>query len=154
LGSVPMLKINGKPHVQSTALVRYAAKRAGFYPQDVLEALVVDEVVDSINELISKAPRSQDKEEMKKLRQDYQATTMTKYAGFLENIITPNGSSLVVGQTVTVADLSVRALVKAIATGSWDYVDVGFFNAYPGILASTKAADENEKVVAYYASKK
>jgi prostaglandin-H2 D-isomerase / glutathione transferase len=154
LGSVPILNINGTPHVQSIALVRYAAKLAGFYPQDLLEALVVDEVMDSINELISKAPRSQDKEELKKLRQDYQATTMTQYASFLENVITRNGSLLVVGQTVTVADLSVRALVQAVATGSWDYVDAGFFNAYPGILASTKAAEENDKVVAYYASQK
>jgi prostaglandin-H2 D-isomerase / glutathione transferase len=154
LGSVPILKINGTPHVQSLALVRYAAKLAGFYPQDLLEALVVDEVLDSINELTSKAPRSPDKEEMKKLRQDFQATTMTKYADFLENIIAQNGSSLVVGQTVTVADLSMRSLVQAVATGSWDYVDAGFFNAYPGILASIKAANENEKVVAYYASLK
>jgi prostaglandin-H2 D-isomerase / glutathione transferase len=154
LGSVPILKINGTPHVQSIALVRYAAKLAGFYPQDLLEALVVDEVMDAINELRSKSPRSPDKEELKKLRQDYQATTMTQYAGFFENIIAQNGSSLVVGQTVTVADLSLWSLVQAVATGSWDYVDAGFFNAYPGILASTKAANENEKVLAYYASLK
>lgn len=115
LVSVPVLNINGTDHVQSLALMRYAAKLGGFYPTDhdhPLQALVVDEVMETCSELMSKAPRSRDKEELKRLRQEFQENTMTRYSSFLEGIVSKNkestGSSLVVGTTVKVADLSVH----------------------------------------------
>jgi prostaglandin-H2 D-isomerase / glutathione transferase len=161
LGSVPVLTINGTDHVQSLALMRYAAKLGGFYPTDdhPLQALVVDEVMETCSELMSKAPRSRDKEELKRLRQEFQENTMTRYSSFMEGIVAKNkeamGSSLVVGTTVTVADLSVHGLVRTIANGGWDYVDTEFFNKdYPELMAVSKAVDENDKVLAYYASKK
>jgi prostaglandin-H2 D-isomerase / glutathione transferase len=162
LGSVPILTINGTDHhVQSLALMRYAAKLGGFYPDRVpLQALVVDEVMDTCNELLSKAPRSRDKEELKRLRQEFKESTMTRYSSFMEEIVAKNkeatGSSLVVGTTVTVADIAIYALLKTI-TGSacWDYVDPGsFFKNYPGLVAVSRAVDNNDKVLAYYASKK
>jgi hypothetical protein len=87
---------------------------------------------------------------MKKLRQEYQATTMTQFASFLEGLVTKNkeatGSSLMVGTSVTLADMMVNGLTKS---------DTDFFvKDYPGIMAAAKAVDENEKVMAYYASKK
>jgi len=57
LGFVPVLKIDDQPHCQTLALMRYAAKKAGFYPADALEALVVDEVADTLNDLMSATPR-------------------------------------------------------------------------------------------------
>ena len=57
LGFVPVLKIGGREYSQSAALMRFAAKKSGCYPTDDIQALVVDEVMDSINELMSKAPR-------------------------------------------------------------------------------------------------
>jgi glutathione S-transferase len=154
LGGVPVLKIDGKPHCQSMALMRYAAKLAGFYPQDPLEALAVDELCDSASELMSQAPQNKDADELKKLREEFQATTMTKYAAFFESIIQRNGGVLVIGTTVTMADLILNGLVSTIESGRFDYIDVKFFNSYPGIMATSKAANENEKVVAYYESKK
>ena len=57
LGFVPILKMGGKEYSQSAALMRFAAKKSGCYPTNDIQALVVDEVMDSINELMSKAPR-------------------------------------------------------------------------------------------------
>jgi glutathione S-transferase len=160
LGTVPILKVDGAEHVQSLALMRYAAKLAGFYPtDDHLAALLVDEVIDTCTELGSKVPKSADKEELKKLRQEYQATTMTQFASFLEGLVTKNkeamGSSLMVGTTVTLADMMVNGLTKSVARGADEYIDTDFFvKNYPGIMAAAKAVDDNEKVMAYYASKK
>lgn len=160
LGTVPILKVDGVEHVQSLALMRYAAKLAGFYPtDDHLAALRIDEVMDTCSELVSKAPRAADKDEMKKLRQEYQATTMTQFASFLEGLVTKNkeatGSSLMVGTTVTLADMMVNGMNKSVAKGAYDYIDTDFFSKdYPGIMATAKAVDDNEKVMAYYESKK
>lgn len=57
LGFVPVLKIGDQEYTQSVALMRFAAKKSGCYPSDDIQALVVDEVMDSVNELMSKAPR-------------------------------------------------------------------------------------------------
>jgi glutathione S-transferase len=153
LGSVPVLKIDGTMHCQSVALMRYAAKLAGFYPEDPLEALAVDEIVDSVNELMGLAPRSKDPEEYIKLRKEFQETTMKKFSDFIESIIQRNGGKVVVGKGVTMADIAVSQTVKSVESGSWDHVDSTFFSSYPGMMASTEAVGENEKVVAYYASK-
>lgn len=153
LGSVPVLKIDGKPHVQSTAMARYASKLAGRYPDDPVEALIVDEILETCNELMSKAPKSKDPEELKKLRQEFQATTMKKYASFIEKHIQNNGGTLCVGKQVTMADLAVSATVKGIQSGNWDHIDGNFFDEYAGILATAKAVDGDEKVKSYYASK-
>jgi prostaglandin-H2 D-isomerase / glutathione transferase len=160
LGALPILKVDGTAHVQSVALMRYAAKLAGFYPtQNPLEALVVDEVLDSCNELLDKIPSfCEDKEALKKLRTEFQEKTMTQYASFLERIVAKNketfGSSLVVGTTVTVADIFVNGVIEAVSSGIFDYLDKDFFKTYPGLLAVAKAVDENEKVKMYNASKK
>jgi glutathione S-transferase len=161
LGALPILKVDGSAHVQSVALMRYAAKLAGFYPtENPLEALVVDEVLDSCSELLNKIPGRfcEDKEALKKLRMEFQEKTLTQYASFLERIVARNkatfGSSLVVGKTVTVADIFVNGVIKAFSSGSFDYLDTDFFNTYPGLLAVAKTVDENEKVKAYHASKK
>lgn len=152
LGSVPVLKIDGVSHCQSVALARYAGRLAGWYPEDPLEALVVDEMLDSLNEVMAKAPKSSDPEEFKKLREEYQATTLTKYATFFEEAIQRNGG---IGFTKkpSIADIGVKTLVASIASGDWTHIDTNFFDKYPGITATAKMISENEDIKAYYASK-
>lgn len=57
LGFVPVLTIDDQEFCQSVSLTRYAAKLAGWYPESEVEALKVDMVAESVNELTSKAPR-------------------------------------------------------------------------------------------------
>lgn len=153
LGSVPVLKIDGVDHVQSMAMARYAGRLAGLYPEDPLAALVVDEVMDSVNELMSKAPRSADPLEFERLRKDFQATIMTKYATFFEGIIQRNGG-VGVTSSFTIADMAIHSMVKSIAGGSWDHIDTAFFESYPGISATAKLVDDNDQIKAYYAATK
>lgn len=155
LGSLPVLKIGGTQHVQSLAIARYAARLAGCYPDDPLEALKVDEVCDTLSEMMSKAPKSDDVEEMKKLRKNFQETTMDKYASFIDNLIVENGGTYVTGPSMTLADIVLDVAVKIIENGKmWDYIDSDFWSKYKSIMATVKAVREDDKVVAYYASKK
>ena len=58
LGSVPVLKVDGDSRCQSA----YAGKFGGFYPEDPLQALivVVDEAIETLNELMAVAPKHSD----------------------------------------------------------------------------------------------
>ena len=153
LGSMPVLTIDGTVHVQSTSLARYAGRLAGWYPTDALDCLVVDEVYESLNELLAKAPRSGDPQEFYKLRQAYQETEMTKYATFLEGKIQENGGIGFTSQP-TIADLFLQLFVSSVARGVLDHVEMNFFDKYPGIMATCKMIEESPDILAYYASKK
>lgn len=152
LGSVPVLKIDGVSHCQSIALGRFAGKLAGWYPTDPLEALVVDEALDSLGEMMSKCPRAKDQDEMKKLREEYQEGDFKKYAEFLEGLIQKNGGTKF-AKTDSIADLSLSFMVSSIESGDWTFFNPKIFESYPGIMATAKSMKENPDVVAYQKSK-
>ncbi|CAJ1952881.1 unnamed protein product [Cylindrotheca closterium] len=154
LGFVPVMKIDGKQYCQSLSLTRYAAKLADWYPASEFQALKCDMVAETINELAALAPKSKDQDELKKLRQEFQKDTLTKYWKFVEGIIQENGGILVSGSTPTFADLLIQQSVLMIKLGFWDHIDTNFFDDYPGLNATCKAVEENEKVKAYMAAKK
>ena len=170
LGCLPLLKISAGPtdnaddtttgttftHCQSMALDRYAAKLAGLYPtDDPLQALYVDEVMDTLSEMISsdKLPRSDDREELQRLRQDYQHTVMTKYCTFVESIIQSNGGGTGVATSPSVADLIIMCMVQMIQSGFWEFIDGNFFDAYPGILATVDTISNHDGVKSYYSDR-
>merc|ERR1711935_664389 len=95
------------------------------------QALKCDMVAETINEIPGLAPKSKDPDELKKLRQEFQKGTFTKYWKFIEGIIQENGGSLVSGSTPTFADLLVDQSVAMIKSGFYDHIDTNFFDNYP-----------------------
>ena len=51
LGSIPVLDVAGERFAQSNAILRYAGKLTGLYPEDPIAAMRVDMVLDTIEEL-------------------------------------------------------------------------------------------------------
>ena len=54
LNQVPVLQIGERVVTQSDAITRYAGKLAGLYPQDELQALLCDEVMGGLEDVIVK----------------------------------------------------------------------------------------------------
>ena len=157
LGSMPVLTVQGVDFCQSVSLQRYAAKLAGLYPQDdddALKALVVDEVMDVLNEVLTKAPFGAATEaEKKEKREAYQKNEMPKYFGLVEKRIQTFGHGKTVCGVPSVADIHLMVMVQGLESGNWDYIDVDFFKkGYPGIKACVEQTVANEKVKAYYDS--
>ena len=139
------------------AMARYAAKLAGFYPDDPLEALAVDEAMDCMNEVVSKFPwMAATEEEKKSKREEFQKTTMKQYADFSEKKIQLAGGSSF-ASSPNVADVMLMTQVAPIESGNYDYIDKDFYAAYPGITATCKTIKEtlmaNENVAAYMKSR-
>lgn len=156
LGAVPVLEIDGVSYCQSVALARYAAKLAGFYPEDPLEALAVDEAMDCMNEVVALFPWVAATEEEKKTKREaFQQTIMTKYAEYAEKKIQLAGGTSF-ASTPNVADVMLMTQVDPVTSGIYDYIDTKFYDAYPGITATCKAIKEtlmaNENVAAYIKS--
>lgn len=143
---------------QLQALSRYAAKLAGFYPEDPLQALGVDEAMDCINEMVDKFPFGpfESEDEKKAARQEFQKGPATKYADFAEKKIQATGGKGF-ASTPSVADVMLMCQVSSIQSGLMDYIDTGFYDSYPGIMATCKAIKEtlmeNEGAAAYLKSR-
>jgi glutathione S-transferase len=154
LGSVPVLMIDNVAHVQSVALARYTGRLAGWYPManddDAVSCLVIDEVCESLNELIGKAPKSGDPRELYKLRTAFQNDTMTKYASWLEGKIQANGGvGFTPGSKPNIADLTLYMTVDSVSRGVWDHIEMSFFQNYPGIMATVQRIQDHPDIKAY-----
>jgi hypothetical protein len=126
---------------------------AGFYPNDPVEGLVCDEVMDSFNEMMSKFPfTSASEEEKKQKREEFQAGLMKMTMDHFEKRIQEAGGSSVVASGLCVADVLLMTCVKSVRSGFLDYIDNDFFSNYPGITASATATEAHPKVKAYYDS--
>lgn len=51
MGQVPVLEIDGKQYHQSRAIGRFIAKKGNLYGSDDFEAMEIDAVVDSIDDI-------------------------------------------------------------------------------------------------------
>ena len=163
LGKFPVLKINDVQYCQSVALARYAGKMCGFYPTDSSEngptdALIVDIAMDTLNEIMSLNPMGEDREKVLAERKEFQKTTLTKYADYLESLIQKNGSGETgFVSTPSIADILLKVEVEAMQGGYWtgdsEGIDKNFFDSYPGIMGTVASISKNDKVVSYYTSK-
>lgn len=163
LGAVPTLKIEGKDGTvfcQSVALQRYLATQLCLYPKDnPFQALIVDEVMDSINECMEKFPYMGTEEEKETKRPVYQKNEMTMYFGLIETRIQAYGGGGNGTHTTTVcgvpsvADIYLMATVQFFSSGFMDYLDVDFFSrSFPGVTACVEAAAASAIVKNYHAT--
>lgn len=107
---------------------------AGFYPEDPLEALAVDEALDSMNKMVFLFPFGPGTEEEKKQqRQEFLKGPATKYAAFAEKKIEAAGGKGF-ASTPSVADVMLMCQVNLIKSGVYDYIDTNFYDSFPAFL--------------------
>lgn len=115
------------------ALVRYCARLNGLYPAGLLEALVVDEAIDTMSDVLMKIPSGKDEDERKMNRRGFQEGFMTASAKLLEARIQKYGGGKGFLSSFSVADLFLLGFVQIFEMGFFEHIDPKFFDAYPGI---------------------
>merc|ERR1712173_63213 len=119
-GAYPIMEIGGVYMGQSMSLCRYAAKLAGIYPTDPVQACRVDQVCDGVEESIQKLGRSMRvgrcPEHKGKTEEQQEAIKMTIRKGLAEEVYPKylkqvdkllGDNEYFVGNSVTPADLTV-----------------------------------------------
>jgi glutathione S-transferase len=123
LGAMPYMSLpSGLVVPQSAALARWAAKLAGLYGKTPEDQLIIDVVMDTTGELVSKLPQNKDADTKKKLRLDFNAVENPRYLAFLSNLISSSGGPYVLGATFSVADLSLYGMVSFFVSGNVDFI--------------------------------
>lgn len=124
LGVVPVLTVDDRQVTQSNSINRYLGKLAGLYPEDTLQALLCDEVMDAVDDVIAKILPSFEMEEAEKklAREEWLEGPLTQHLTWLDKQLQTAGGRYFADHSLTIADLKVMVWIKSLKTGSVDYI--------------------------------
>ena len=149
---------------QSHAIARYAAALrpaeqpahfvADLYPRDASQALVVDEAVAIVDQILLLTPKDADEATRAQNRVAYQDTGFLRVGmEILEGRLKESGGPFVLGQQLTIADLYVRApLCDLFELKQFDGVGDEFVADFPRVMACGAATLAHPLLEAYHAA--
>ena len=146
--NLPQLNLPcGTNVTQSHAIARFAAKlqpdpsnvpahyTPDLYPKDAREALLVDETVAAIDQILLLTPKDEDKETRLKNREAFATSGFLRVGmELLEGRLQQSGGPFLLGSKLTIADLFVRApLCDLFDLKQFEGVDAAFLDDFPRV---------------------
>lgn len=122
---VPMLEIDGLELSQCNTINRYVGKLAGLYPTDPLQAAFCDEVMDAVEDIVSKVVATfpiEDETEKKAAREALADGPVAVYLQRLQALLEAHGGEYFADGRLTVADLKVMVWVRSLRSGVLDHM--------------------------------
>ena len=119
---LPVLVIDGQSIAQTGAIARICGKISGFYPDSLVEAGKVDQIIDTatdINMLMRPSMREQDPDKKKLMRQELSKNDLPKYFGYLENLL-KDEKIWFAENRMTIADIAIWRLMGWLKSGVID----------------------------------
>lgn len=153
--SVPVLEIDGAQVSQSNAICRYIGKMGGLYPEDDLQALYCDEVLDALEDLTHYIVRtfSEKGDELRQAREELVEGWMTVYLRGLDQLLT-RGGDYFANNALTVADLKAFVQTRAVSSGVLDHVPADLVRQLaPRLADHQERVAQDPRVLAYYESR-
>ena len=153
-GQVPTLEVDGVTVTQCDAMLRYAGKLAGLYPNDAFQALLCDEVMYVVEESIVRFGPTfrMTGEEQKAARLALVNGPMPVYLQWLEKQLLAHGGEYFADNRLTVADLKVFVDIRGLNSGRLDHVPTDLVEKVaPALNAHLQRISSLPAVQAYYA---
>ena len=155
LGQSPVLSVDGTVITQSASLYRYCAKLVDLYPSDPFQALVVDEAMDVVNEVLARMPPpgSDSDEELKLKRHEFRDTFMKQALALIESRIEQYGADTdTICGAPSVADVFLMTFVDFLESSGFTHLDGTILNDYPRMKKVSNTAMKLPIVAAYYSA--
>jgi hypothetical protein len=94
---------------------RFVGKLSGLYPEQPMDALAVDEVMDVVQDVLTRTPQDADADVKKAKREEYAAGKLKGYMALLAHRCqSTDGGPYVLGASLTIADLVLYYYVLAM----------------------------------------
>ncbi|TMW63438.1 hypothetical protein Poli38472_002379 [Pythium oligandrum] len=151
LGQLPAIELDGEVYVQSMAMARYAGRLSGLYPDDPLQALKVDMVIETVLEVLDTYVNTQfstaEKDVQAKNTKQAVEVTFPRLFAFIEKSI---GGKFVLGDGVCLADIFIFDVVTNAVTVRFPEFTLV---PYPNVQAVVELIKATPCVSAYLASR-
>lgn len=152
---VPVLQIDDIELSQCNAINRYVARLAGLYPADPLQAAYCDEVMDAVEDVVSKQVTTmsiKDEEQKKAAREALADGPIKLYLEQLSTMLDARGGEYFADGRLTVADLKVMVWVRSLRAGILDHVPADLAERVaPTLVAHLERVLGHPKIADYYA---
>jgi glutathione S-transferase len=149
---------------QSHAIARYAAKLAppardlpshfvpGLYPADPAKALLVDEALAVIDQILLLTPKDEDPDTRARNREAFHTSGFLRIGmELLEGRLADSGGPFLLGEELCIADLYVRApLGDLFDLKQFEGVPDGFYEGFPNVQACAAAVPGHPLLQAYH----
>jgi glutathione S-transferase len=150
----PVFEIDGETITQANAISRYAAKLAGLYPENPLEAAYCDEVMDAVEDILSKVVvtfRIEDDEEKRLAREALANGPISLYLATFERMLVNRGGDYFAGNRMTIADLKVFVWVRSLRSGILDHIPADLVDRVaPLLVRHFERVSAHPDILAYY----
>eukprot|EP00802_Teleaulax_amphioxeia_P022288 Tamp_22720.p1 GENE.Tamp_22720~~Tamp_22720.p1 ORF type:complete len:247 (-),score=75.01 Tamp_22720:312-1052(-) len=171
-GQLPFMNIDdAEPVAQSGAMLRYAGKLGKLYPEDMTQAIKVDEIIGLQEDMSAKLgvtiyvgmrpeaygypadwPDEEKKACQKKLREkmceeDGDLCTILK---MFEGKLAASGTGYFVGDCPTIADCAFLPVVRQLRSGRLDHISPSIVDKYPKIVEFETKMNALPAVKAHY----
>ena len=146
---LPVLVINDQSIAQTGGIARICGKLSGMYPEDIIEAGEVDQIIDTvtdINELLNPSMRENDPIKKGAMRVELTNHDLPKYFGYLEDILNAKNSHWFVGDKMSIADIAVWGLLGWIASGVLDDIPPEILNPFEKLKKLYQEVSNNPRV--------
>lgn len=155
LQQCPVLTVDGVDVTQCNGINRYVGKLAGLYPDDALQGLYCDEVLEAVEDITVRITSTfgiKDPAELETKRAALVDGPIPKYLRWLSNTLEKHGGEYFADGRLTVADLKVFLWLRHLRSGNIDHVPADIVDTIaPALIAHSQRVSLHPKVAAYYA---
>ena len=154
--ALPILHVDGQLITQSNALTRHVGKLAGLYPDDELQALFCDEVMDAVEDLTHRVAGTLGLEgdELKAAREKLAAGWLPVFVRGIGGLLERGGDYFADGR-LTIADLKMFVVTRWLNSGTLEHIPTDMVEQLaPGLIAHQERVEADPIVKAYYASRR
>ncbi len=137
-------------------MCRYIGRMAGLYPEDHLQALNCDEVMDATEDLTNIIVRTfgLEGEALKEAREALVSGWINTFLNGLNELLERGGGEYFADNRLTMADLKTFLIVRWLMSGALDHVPTDIVeNVAPALVTHHDRVLADPIVTAYYASR-
>lgn len=152
---VPVLEVDGEVVTQSNAINRYVAKLSGLYPEDPHQALLCDEILESVEDMAAATNQTifLKGDELVAARQRMVKNVHSIYLRRFNDLLSLRGEWFV-GDRLTVADLAAFVGIKGLQRGILEHVPADIVSMYaPKLVEHYERILNTPAVKAYYSKR-
>jgi len=152
--AVPVLEVDGEVITQSNTINRFVGKLANLYPDDPWQAARCDEVMDAVEDIVTRVVATfgiEDEAEKRTARESLAEGPIRLYLSKLEELLVESGGSYFAEDRLTVADLKVYVWIRSLRSGILDHIPRELAESVaPHLVAQCEQIGAHPDVVAYY----